>query len=217
MTTGSSDAAVLRAALASSPLPSALLTVSGVFTWVNAAFGELVRQDVPDLVGRQWADVTQSHEVADEWLGLMAVAGGTEPSCVSHAHFTRPDGAPVRRDVVVTRIGEGEARLLLVQAVSTLADASPDESAPAHDIVTLAMRAAMDALVLLGAVCDAQGATVDFRVLEVNDQALRLVGASREDMAGRLLTEILPVAPEERITWLAGIVESGEPVMLREA
>jgi PAS domain S-box-containing protein len=61
-------------------------------------------------------------------------------------------------------------------------------------------------------VCDASGAPVDYRFLEVNPAFERLTGLSREKVVGRLLGEVLPGDNSVWISAYGKVALTGEPI-----
>jgi diguanylate cyclase (GGDEF)-like protein/PAS domain S-box-containing protein len=62
----------------------------------------------------------------------------------------------------------------------------------AEETYAAASKASMDAFFVLRGIRDARGTIVEFNIEEVNVQAERLLGANREALTGRKLTEVLP-------------------------
>ena len=75
-----------------------------------------------------------------------------------------------------------------------------------------AIAASLDAFFLLGAVRDAAGAVVDFRLLELNAPGEAFLQRPRAELVGHLLSEIVPLAGEAGFTaHCIGVIETGRP------
>jgi PAS domain S-box-containing protein len=74
-----------------------------------------------------------------------------------------------------------------------------------------AIAASLDAFFLCESVRDRGGAIVDFRMVELNQRGEQLLDRSRDDLIGRLATEIVPfIHDTELLDRLVAVVETGE-------
>ena len=72
----------------------------------------------------------------------------------------------------------------------------------------------IDAHVILKAVRDADGSIVDFRYTEANQAACHYNGLTRDQMVGKLLTEVLPGQRGPILDAYRQVIETGEPLIM---
>ena len=74
-----------------------------------------------------------------------------------------------------------------------------------------AIAASLDAFLLCESVRDLRGCLIDFRILDLNARAETFLARSRADLAGRLLSEVIPSVREtDVLANFVHVVESGE-------
>jgi len=83
----------------------------------------------------------------------------------------------------------------------------------AQDAYHAAAKIGLDACLLLDVVTDEQGATLDFRVADANEQAATLTGIALTKLVGGRLSVLLPGEPtQQTIEALRRVVESRQPL-----
>jgi diguanylate cyclase (GGDEF)-like protein/PAS domain S-box-containing protein len=146
--------------------------------------------------------------VADEqpWLGgwdndprytsLRPISGIALTALVGLSEKEQMAGFELRRRNLLWIAASVSATLVVIVALicawSVQVSRTRRRARRAEETYAAASKASMDAFFVLRGMRDARGTIIEFNIEEVNVQAERLLGASRDQLTGRKLTEVLP-------------------------
>ncbi|MDP1876766.1 MAG: EAL domain-containing protein [Actinomycetota bacterium] len=175
--------------------------------------GECLRTGMPqvrnvledDLGYQPWQEAAARHGFRASISLPVVVRGDIDGALMVYA--TDPhafdDVARTLMSVLAADLGFGLERLR-----------SLDEVIRQRSRLQGAMQSQFDPFVLLESVRDGTGAIVDFRYLEASDAAIAFDGGAREQMAGRMLKELVPDdGSDPSFASFVRVAETGEPLI----
>ncbi len=187
---------LLSRALEQSPSSIVITTPDGTIDYVNPGFVKTSGYSVEDVVGKNPRLLKSGLTAPEEYQAIWRVigAGGIWRG---EFHNRRRDGSlywvaasisPIRDEDGVT------THYFAVEEDITELKALHEQLRRTQERYRGASEASRDGLFILDAVRDATGSVDDFRFAEGNAAGCNMIGKTRSEIIGRLLSEILPFA-----------------------
>ena len=193
---GESSVRLLMRAVEQSPASIAITNAEGHFEYVNPGFVRATGYRPEEVIGQEPSLLKSGLTPADEYRALWRVI---RSGSVWHGEFhnRRKDGSlywvaasisPVRDESgAITHYVAVEEDITEIKALQQRLSRSEERYRGASE-------ASLDGLFILDAVRDRAGAVADFRFVEANGAGLAMLGRGRDEVIGRSLGEVLPLA-----------------------
>ena len=193
---GEGSVRLLMRAVEQSPASIAITNAAGRFEYVNPGFVRATGYRPEEVIGREPGMLKSGMTPAEEYRALWRVIAS---GAIWHGEFhnRRKDGtlywvaasiSPVRDEAgVITHYVAVEEDISEIKALQHRLGRSEERYRGASE-------ASLDGLFILDAVRDGAGEVVDFRFVEANGAGSAMLGRAREEVVGRLLSEVLPLA-----------------------
>jgi PAS domain S-box-containing protein len=181
----------------------------GKITYTNGSTQRVLGYAPGEMVGMQ------IREIMADSPGEPAALAADAASRLYEADLIAKDGSRLPYEISSSLIGDESgprARLLIARDISARRDAER-ALRRSDERFRAAAEGSFDALFFLESVRDERGRLEDFRIVDINHRALRLVRGRRDRVLGRRLRELLSPATHDLLfSKCARVLETREPL-----
>ncbi len=189
--------------------------LEGRILYANAATRRALGYEPDELVGMSVKSVVPPGAADDAmWERRRRRMAGDATTFLYEVDLVAKDGRSVPYEVGSTSIEEGGRTVAVFVIARDITERRRAQEAlrRSEERFRAAAEGGFDAFFLMEAIRDAGGSVCDFRIVELNERALELVGVRREHLIGRSFRETVKTPGRDAfIAKCARVMETGRP------